>query len=931
MHSSSPNSTSATYTPHNSSAPLTHSDLSGDEQGEEKGAEQQKAPTMGQAGKRSGPDNTGKQPVPEKSHADRSPGVNDEDFWAHLGELRRKAIARREVGAADKACNDGPKTRSEPAFRTRQHPDANKQARQDSPAQPTVVTHSAKKGGVDPDLFDKFGQMRHGEISTPALAFPSPLPQQLPQSGAMDGAPLPKAEVSEMTGLRRNIKSALDEFYHAQGITALHLAVYRQDEEAVRDLLAAGENPGSCKEPSLSPLGLALIVWPDMALALAEALPDGVHANAEENGDTEVHLAFDHPEVLYVLLAKGMRDSANHQGITALMLAAEQGALLSVKYLLGKPPGNGSDHDLSRYLNQREFIQGLNALGRACCNNHDKIAELLIRHGADPYRHPDQTWLLRCAVNFRNADLLRLLLAAGAAAHEPRLPDLLLRATKKGWAEIVEVLVKYVSPTHANQYKVMRNWLHSPKSETLTLISPLIPRERPSVNALMQTPRFLRAPFDAGSPELLQAMLEFFDQRDSFSYVIQSFISKLIDDQGATFNADMGRTLLRFVLPRFSRLNKDKETVMRLLQLSERLKDYTLITEIKALNSFAHGRTRINIPFDPTWLSDPVSLEFLGVKKAAGAKARFSNLLNTVTSRVAGRAEARAIDGAQLSDDLIFALKSDAVGDELDKVFNDHQLSAIVRQALKPLLQGLVTQLYPDPSTRVEAVCRFLIGYAFSRLADDPRLIRQPAFELIQSNPQWQTMKQKMEAEIEWLEDVAATIFGTMRSEILDTSLPDVIATLTLEAMNTASMETTLTAAFRSRLGLLDAPARQLARACVSASLHWQSSSAATSTTSASPARTDAQPAANTEALTVLIRQAFIAQKRAPSLPEEFLKVSMKIDGDLVEHFNNLVWWQMDMLAVALGIDEHAPDERSGDTVHGSGRKSPDIAEDEKS
>lgn len=916
MHSSSPNSTSDTYTPHNSSVPLTQSGLSGDKQGEEKGAEQQKAPTMGQAGKRSGPDKTGKPPAPERPHADPSPRVDDEDFWAHLDALRGKAMARRGSEAADKAGNDGPTTRSEPAFRNRQHPDANQQARQDAPALPTVITHSAKKGGVDPDLFDQLGQVRRGQISTPALAFPPPLPQQLPQqlpqSGAMDGAPRPKAEVSGLTEFMGNIKAAPDGFYHAQGIKEFHLAVYRQDEEAVRHLLAAGENPGRCKEPSLSPLGLALIVWPDMALALAAALPDGARANADDNGDTEVHLAVDHPEVLYVLLAKGMRDRANHQGTTALMLAAEQGALLPVKYLLGKPPGNGSDHDLSRYLNQSDFIQGQNALGHACFNNHDKIADLLIRHGADPSQYPDRTWLLRCAVNFRNADLLRLLLAAGAAAHEPRLHDLLLRATKKGWTEVVEVLVKFVSPTHAPPYKLMRQWLRSPKSETLTLISPLIPLERPSVNALMQGPRFLRAPFDAGSPELLQAMLEFFDQRDSFSYVIQSFISKLIDDQGATCHADLGRTLLRFVLPRFSRLNKDKETVMRLLQLSERLKDYTLITEIKALNSVAHGRTGKNIPFNPTWLSDPVSLEFLGVKKDKGAKTRLSNLLNTVTSRVAGPGETRTIDGAQLSNDLIFALKSDAVGDALDKVFDDHQLSAIVRQGLKPLLQGLVTQLYPDPSTRVDAVCRFLIAYAFSRLADHPHLIRQPAFELIRSHPAWQTMKQTMAAEIEAIEDVAASIIETVRSELLGTSLPDLVASLTMRAMSTATIETSLIEAFRSTLGLLDTPARQLARACASASRTWRAS--ATSSTS-----TKADTPTGTAALTSLIRQAFVVQKRVAHLPEEFVDVSLKIDADLVDDFNNLVWWQMDTLAEALGVAEHsAPRDGSASVVSDS-------------
>ena len=66
-------------------------------------------------------------------------------------------------------------------------------------------------------------------------------------------------------------------------------------------------------------------------------------------------------------------------------------------------------------------------------------------------------------------------------------------------------------------------------------------------------------------------------------------------------------------------------------------------------------------------------------------------------------------------------------------------------------------------------------------------------------------------------------------------------------------------------------------------------------------------------------------------MPEEFLKVSLKIDSELVDDFNNLVWWQMDLLAVALGIDEHAPDEQSSDKVYGSSGESPYAVENEKS
>ncbi len=826
-------------------------------------------------------------------------------------------------------------TGSEPAYRNQKHPEANKQARPHSHAEPKIIVHSPKKGGVDPVLFNKLGQVRRGEISRGEVDYPSPVSEQMVQAAILDSAQALQAQNSEIQALQAQcsaIQKSIDalqalskKFLYDQGITELHYSIHRRDEKAVRELLAAGADPGSCSEDSISPLSMALTYWPEIALTLAEALPDGAHANPEENGNTEVHLAVHHPEVLYVLLSKGMSDSANNKGVTALMRASKEGELLSVKYLLGKPFGNGGDNDLSRYLNQREFIHGGNALACACSHNHGRIAEILVRHGADLYQHPDRMSLVSWAVKFRNADLLRLLLAEGAAVYETDLPTLLVRATRRGWTKGVEALVKFVSLTDAQQHKLMKQWLSTPMSETLAAISPLISLKNPSVHELMLKPALLQAPFDADSPELLHAMLEFFDRRDSFSYVIQSFISHLIDDVGDVIEADMARTLLRFVLPRFSRLNKDKETVMRLLQLSEKLKDYTLITEITALNASGHWLARKKIPFNRKWISDPVSLEFLRLKEHSKSMAEYSDPFAMLVATLRAPDEMLAIDGAQLSNDLIFALKSDAVGNELDKTFDDHRMSAIVRQVLKPLLQGLVTQLYPDPSTRVDAVCRILIGYAFSRLADDPRLTQQPAFELIQTNPQWQKMKQKMEAEIESIENVAATIVDTMRSEILGASLPDVVASLTMEAMNKVSMETNLTAAFRSRLGLLDAPAHQLARACESASRIWQASSA--SSTTASESSTHNTP----EALKALIRQAFVAQKRAPSLPEEFLKVSLKIDSELVDDFNNLVWWQMDLLAVALGIDEHAPDEQSSDKVYGSSGESPYAVENEKS
>jgi ankyrin repeat protein len=867
--------------------------------------------------------NADKLQAPEKSHAGRDARMNHDDHWAHLSEVCGKAVTRSESEAAEKTSGDEPTASSEPAYRSQQHTEMNKQARQGSPAPPTIVTQSQKNGGCDPALWNKLAEVSHGDISRAALDHPLPAPKQVTDGSAKV---CPEEENGAFKKSWRNFQATTKRIGVDLVITELHFAIHCRDEKAVRALLAAGADPVSCCDNSVSPLAMAFTAWPEIALALAEALPDGAHANADENGDTEVHLATDQPEVLYVLLSKGMRDSANNKGTTALMRAAKKGELLSVKYLLGKPPGDGSDNQLSRYLDRRDLRHGMNALGCACSNNHMKVAELLVRHGADLYQHPPRKSLVAWASMSRNTDLLRFLLAEGAAAFEADLHVLLFQATKQGWTEGVEALAGFASLTREQQYELMGKWVSSPNptSATLAAISPLIPVDLPSVRSLMKNPRLLEVPFEAGSPELLRAMLDFFDRRSSFNYMVQASVSQLIDDGGKLTDADMGRTLLRFVLPRVSRVVNDKETVMRLLQLSEQLQDYTLVTEIKALNSSGIWLARKNIPLDPTSISDPVSREFLGLPKSAESQTKISGFLNTLKLLVSAPAEMPAVDGARLSNDLILALKSDAVGDEIDKVFDDHRISAIVSQGLKPLLQDLATQLTPDASTRVDAVCRFLIAYAFSRLAEDWRLTRHRAFELTQSHPQWQAMKQKIDAEIASFEDVAATILDTMSSEMLGASLPDVVTRLTLEAMNARSMEASLRGAFRTKLGLLDVPALRLAQACVSASRTWQAGSASSTAASAGTQN-------GSDALTALIRQAFAAQTRVAHLPKEFVDVSRQIDLDLVDDFNNLVWWQMDMVAVALGIDEPAPADDDSDHVISDSDDGVEPKENEKS
>lgn len=59
--------------------------------------------------------------------------------------------------------------------------------------------------------------------------------------------------------------------------------------------------------------------------------------------------------------------------------------------------------------------------------------------------------------------------------------------------------------------------------------------------------------------------------------------------------------------------------------------------------------------------------------------------------------------------------------------------------------------------------------------------------------------------------------------------------------------------------------------------------------------------------------------------------MSLKIDADLVDDFNNLVWWQMDTLAVALLIDEHSAVHDDSDSIITDSDERVEEEENEKS
>lgn len=902
-----PNRTNDAYTPHSSGM---FSNLSDEKQDKKKGAAQHHSPTM-----RQGADETRSDQVQRES-------VIDENHWRTLDELRRQAIARKKINDTKSA--QAAMASSEPACRARE---SSPPILLPDPTDTSCFTCNRQQAGINPALFDKLGKLHRGEISHAQLNHPRPdLVQVIGTFLFGEWTALHFNAAKSPQGIQALLAAggSLDAMAEG-GITLLHFAMIRRDKNAVDHLLAAGAHPLACELNGYSPMTIALRYWPEIALTMARAIPFGAKANLDAEGNTELHAAIHHPEVLSAMLDAGIRDSANDMGMTALMQAAKAGELQSVRYLITHQPPADENSGAPSYLNLRSKHNGFTALVYACIRDEYEVVKLLIRHGARLYPLPDNKSLLRVAIYHRNIKILKILLANGAIDAEPDMPARLFKATRTAWAEGVGELGQHVRLDSRQQLKLMSNWLDEREGKTLAAISPLIASTTLNVRILTKSASLMKAPFSADSPALLLAMLNFFEDRDSFNYVIQAYACELIDDQGGSSRAEMARALLGFALPRISHLSKDENTVMRLIQLSDRLKDYTLVTEIKSRNASKKIFYKPEFSVKPEWISDPVSREFLGLKKSGETGKKIFDFLKTVTSKLIASDEADAIDAAQLSNDLIFALQSDVAGVELGKVFDAHPMSAIVSQALKPLLQGLITHLYPDPSTRTNAICRLLIGYSFSRLADAPQLTREPAFELIKSDPQWQKMRQRMASDIESLEEMAASILGTISSEQLGTSLPDVVAGLCIDAIGSASMETSLIASFRSKLGLLEAPARQLARACVEASQLWRASS--TSSTTNSPDGTSTE----TDSMKALIRQEFIAQKRVASLPEEFIAVSIKLDPDLADDFNNLVWWQMDKLAVALGIDDSESERGNSSGVVSFSDDSLDRRENEKS
>jgi ankyrin repeat protein len=542
---------------------------------------------------------------------------NTEDFWLQLEALHRMAQERKKIEEAANKTQPISIESSDPSLHSHQRQVSDRQGQSSLSTENGSTQHDEKhneqKGGVDPDFFEELVNLNRKKASI--IEINEPKPERIPGPG-----PRVNGEWTSLHLLAERDPNRIPELIASgasldavtkDGLTLLHTAFFRKDADAMRQLLAAGANPLIRHGIYASPLAFALVTRKELAMTLAEALPANAKANVEEDGDTEIHMAVQLPEVLYVLLSKGMQDSANGRGVTALMMAAEDGQLQSVKYLLGQRPQNEKESDYLGYINSTDNVYNMTALGHACYEDYLAIVELLLKHGADLYHPSDQRSLLKVAADHGNIPLLNLLLENGATEYEADLTYRLLKFVNRGQSEAVQALGPYVILNQQEQYKLLSEWTQNPQAEMLAEISPLIAVTVPSARSMIEGRGILTIPLAQKSPGLLAAVLEFFDRRDTFNYVLQRYISIFLDGQGEGADTVMGKVLLDFALSRFSSLKGDRETVMRLLQLSEKLQDYCLATLIKDGHDSTSFFKSSAIPFIQKWISDPVMRDFL--------------------------------------------------------------------------------------------------------------------------------------------------------------------------------------------------------------------------------------------------------------------------------------------------------------------------------
>jgi uncharacterized protein len=188
------------------------------------------------------------------------------------------------------------------------------------------------------------------------------------------------AERSDRSAVRALLKQRADvNAPQADGMTALHWAVYHDDGVVAGELVRAGANPRAANRYGVTPLSLACT-----------------------NGNSAI---------VELLLAAGAdANAALPGGETPLMTASRTGALAVVKTLLSRGAA----------VDAKDDRRGQTALMWAAAEGHAEVVRALIDAGADfRLRLPSGFTPLLFAVREGHADVVRALLPAGVDVNEP--------------------------------------------------------------------------------------------------------------------------------------------------------------------------------------------------------------------------------------------------------------------------------------------------------------------------------------------------------------------------------------------------------------------------------------------------------------------------------------------------------------------------------
>ena len=112
---------------------------------------------------------------------------------------------------------------------------------------------------------------------------------------------------------------------------------------------------------------------------------------------------------------------------------------------------------------------------------------------------------------------------------------------------------------------------------------------------------------------------------------------------------------------------------------------------------------------------------------------------------------------------------------------------------------------------------------------------------------------------------------------------------------------------FQSTLGLLETPARRLAAACLNAGKRWQDRLPS----SAQGSRHRLNFSALEVQFKEWIGQALLGLRRQPRLPDQLAAGLSAVESDLVPAFQQMVFFQLDLIEQAFGVLQPLP----GDTL----------------